>query len=109
MNISPYLPYPTHVLKLRNHLAQLGTITPKKLVAVAGQTLVAYMIQEGMPDTDLTEELGLHWNRRDLARWMAAHPVLAELYAEGKRIRNPSGLCQEDYERNRLRKLGKLV
>jgi hypothetical protein len=100
---------PLNVRKLRIHLAQLGTITPKELAEVAGQTLVDYMTHEGMPDTDLTEELGLHWNHHDLARWMAAHPVLAEMYAEGKRIRNPSGLCQEDYERNRLRKLGKLV
>jgi hypothetical protein len=109
MNINPDLPHPTHVLDLRIHLAQLGTITPKELAEVAGQTLVDYMTHEGMPDTDLTEEDGLHWRSRDLRDWMKTHPVLAELYAEGKRNRNPSGLCQEDYERNRLRKLGKLV
>jgi len=109
MNINPNLPDPQHVLDLRIHLAQLGTITPKELVKVAGQTLVDYMTYEGMPDADLTEELGRHWRNRDLRDWMKKHPVLAEMYAEGKRIRNPSGLCQEDYERNRLRKLGKLV
>ena len=102
-------PNPLAVRKLRIHLAQLGTITPKELVEVAGQNLVDYMTHEGMPDTDLTEELGLHWNHRDLALWMRQHPELADMYEEGKRVHNPSGLCQEDYERNRLRKLGKLV
>jgi hypothetical protein len=99
---------PLNVRKLRIHLAQLGTITPKELDEVAGQTLVDYMTQEGMPATDLTEEEGLHWRKRDLRDWMQQHPVLTEMYEEGKRIRNPSGLCHEDYERNRLRKLGKL-
>jgi hypothetical protein len=108
MNINPDLPCPTHVLDLRIHLAQLGTITPKELVEVAGQTLVAYMIQEGMPDTDLTEELGLHWNHRDLATWMRQHPVMKDIYTDGKRLTNPSGRAAEDNERNRLRKLGKL-
>jgi hypothetical protein len=103
MNINPDLPYPTHVLDLRIHLAQLGTITPKELVEVAGQTLVAYMTQEGMPDTDLTEELGLHWNHRDLALWMRQHPMLVKLYEDGKRQCNPSGRIAEDNERLRLR------
>jgi hypothetical protein len=84
---------PLNVRKLRIHLAQLGTITPKELAEVAGQTLVAYMTDEGMPDTDLTEELGLHWNHRDLALWMRQHPMLTDLYDQGKRIHNPSGRC----------------
>ena len=86
-------PNPLAVRKLRIHLAPFGTITPEELVEIAGQTLVAYMTREGMPDTDLTEELGLHWNHRDLALWMRQHPVLKDLYDEGKRIHNPSGRC----------------
>jgi hypothetical protein len=109
MNTKVDLPNPQHVLDLRIHLARNWTITPEELLKVAGGALVTYMTDEGMPDPELTEEDGLHWRNRDLRDWMKKHPVLAELYAEGKRIRNPSGLCHEDYERNRLRKLGKLV
>ena len=109
MSINPDLPYSTHVLDLRIHLARNWTITPEELLKVAGGALVSYMTHEGMPDPELTEEDGLHWRNRDLCDWMKKHPVLAEMYAEEKRNRNPSGLCQEDYERNRLRKLGKLV
>ena len=101
--------HPLNVRKLRIRLAQPGTITPEELLKVAGGALVDCMTHEGMPDPELTEEDGLHWRSRDLRDWMKKHPVLAEMYAEGKRNRNPSGLCQEDYERNRLKKLGKLA
>jgi hypothetical protein len=84
-------PHPSDVLALRIHLAQLGTITPEELFKVAGWTLAAYMVREGMPDADLTEELGLHWNHRDLALWMRQHPMLIDLYIQGKVIKNPSG------------------
>ena len=109
MNTKVDLPNPQHVLDLRIHLARNWTITPEELLKVAGGALVDYMTHEGMPDPELTEEDGLHWRSRDLRDWMKKHPVLTEMYAEGKRNRNPSGLCQEDYERNRQRKLGKLA
>ena len=101
---------PLAVRKLRIFLANNDTIDGNMLTQLAGNDLTGYMMaQPGFPEQDLTEEDGLHWHCRDLAKWMKKHPVLAEMYAEGKRIRNPSGLCQEDYERNRLRKLGELV
>ena len=102
-------PHPLNVRKLRIRLSQPGMITPEELLKVAGSTLTDYMTHEGMPDAELTEKDGLHWRCRDLGKWMRQHPALAEMYADGKRIRNPSGLCQEDYERNRQRKLGKLA
>lgn len=98
------------VRTLRIHLPHHQTITWQQLSEIAGYDLCRYMVsQPDFPEQDLTEEDGLHWKCRTLAKWMKEHPVLAEMYAEGKRNRNPSGLCQEDYERNRLRKLGKLV
>ena len=110
MNTKANLLEPQHVLDLRTHLAWNQVITRQQLFSIAGYDLECYMSnQPGFPKADLSEEDGLHWRSRDLRDWMKKHPVLAEMYAEGKRIRNPSGLCQEDYERNRLRKLGKLI
>ena len=101
-------PHPIAVRRLRIHLANNYTITPDELTEVAGRDLATYMVQQGIPKSDLDEELGDYWICRDLAKWMREHPVLKELYVEGKRQHNPSGRTAEDNERNRLRKLGKL-
>jgi hypothetical protein len=91
MNINTDLPNPQHVLALRIHLAWNDTITPGELTEVAGKDLVDYMVREGIPESDLDEELGDFWNCRDLAKWMRDHPKLNDLYVQGKMIKNPSG------------------
>jgi len=96
---------PLLVRKLRIHLANNHIITREELGEIAGRNLVVFMIHEGMPESSLDEELGDYWNCRDLARWMREHSVLAELYVEGKRLKNPSGRTSEDNERARQRKL----
>lgn len=92
-------PHPLAVRDLRIYLGWHHTITPQELVTIAGQTLMAHMIKEGMPDYSLDEELGEYWYCRDLAHWMRSHKELNELYVEGKRIVNPSGRAAEDNER----------
>jgi hypothetical protein len=84
-------PHPIAVRRLRIHLANIYTITPDELTEVAGKDLATYMVQEGIPKSDLDEELGDYWKCRDLAKWMAVHPKLFDLYVQGKAIKNPSG------------------
>jgi hypothetical protein len=92
MNTKANLPDPQHVLDLRIHLAQNQVITWQQLSSIADYDLTCYMItQPGFPEQDLSEEDGLHWNCRDLAKWMKEHPQLFDLYVQGKAIKNPSG------------------
>jgi hypothetical protein len=84
-------PHPIAVRRLRIHLANNYTITPDELTEVAGRDLATYMVQEGIPKSDLDEELGDYWICRDLAKWMRDHPKLNDLYVQGKAIKNPSG------------------
>ena len=46
------------VRRLRIHLANNDTITPHVLTEIAGRGLDAYMVREGIPESDLDEELG---------------------------------------------------
>ena len=83
---------PLIVRELRIFLANNEIITWKLLADMAGYNLIKYMItQPGFPEQNLTEEDGLHWKCRDLARWMREHPKLIDLYVQGKSIKNPSG------------------
>lgn len=85
---------PLIVRKLRIFLANNEIITWKLLADLAGYDLIKYMItQPEFPEQDLTEEDGFHWKCRDLALWMRQHPMLIDLYDQGKRIHNPSGRC----------------
>ena len=91
MTTTQSVPYPLAVRRLYIHLAKNDIITPDELTEVAGRQLVAYMILEGIPESGLDEELGDYWNCRDLAKWMTTHPMLFDLYVQGKAIVNQSG------------------
>ncbi len=110
MTSTQSLPHPLAVRDLRIHLAQNQVITRQQLFSIADYDLTCYLInQPGFPEQDLTEEDGLHWKCRDLAKWMREHSELSELYVEGKRRRNPSGRTCEDNEKARQRKLSRLA
>jgi len=82
---------PEDVLNLRIRVSKLGIIKIDELVSVGGCDLIAYMFLEGIPKARFDQDLSEYWNCRDLARWMAAHPKLFDLYVQGKAMVNPSG------------------
>lgn len=87
---------PLTVRDLRIFLARNYIIDWNMFAHLAGLALTRFMItQPGFPEQDLTEEDGPHWKCRDLAKWMAAHPKLFDLYVQGKAIMNPSGRTSE--------------